>query len=163
MSTNPFAVASSTAPAAPAAPTAAPVAPAAPAAPVIEPDDDEILESEEGDTGVKLTKTGKPRKPRNRTITSADKNHILTHYCSEATGDIAKQLGLTRAQVYNVVRNSRKQLEEQLENPELPNEMKHRIQVALSKLPKKESTFGGGAAGTRKQTSIDDILAGLGV
>lgn len=153
---NPFAVASAAAPAAPAAP-------AATTEEVVEAASNESVE-EVAASGEKKTrkKSDKPRKERNRTITDDDKKHVLAHYCSAATGDIAKQLGLTRAQVYNVVRNTRTELEKQLENPAIPAETKARIELALSKLPRKE--FNGGASGgSRKSQTVDDILAAFGI
>jgi len=160
MSSNPFAVASN----------AAPAAPAATIVPVETTEEDsldaanESIEAAAGVTGEKKArkKSDKPRKERNRTINDEDKRHVLSHYCTAATGDIAKELGLTRAQVYNVVRNTRTELEKQLENPAVTPEVKSRIELALSKLPRKE--FNGGASGgSRKSQSVDDILAAFGI
>jgi predicted DNA-binding protein YlxM (UPF0122 family) len=161
-SVNPFAVASSTT-SAPAAPVAD--QPAATETPNVTADqqvDDLIAAATGEEGGKKRKKSDKPRKPRNRTITEEDKKVILARYHNEATGDIARSLGLTRAQVYNVVRNTRKELEKFLENPELPEDAKNRINAALAKLPKKEG-LGGGATGPRKQQTLDDILAGFGL
>lgn len=162
-SVNPFAVASSTT-SAPAAPVAdQPAVTETPNVASVDQQVDELIAGTTGEEGgKKRKKSDKPRKPRNRTITEEDKKVILVRYCNEATGDIARSLGLTRAQVYNVVRNTRKELEKFLENPELPEEAKNRINAALSKLPKKEG-LGGGATGPRKQASLDDILSSFGL
>lgn len=143
---NPFSTASAAAPEAPAAVVDPVVAAAASTA-----------------DAPKKTKTGKDRKERNRTITESDKKHILASYATTATGDIAKELGLTRAQVYNTVRNTRKELQKHLDNPEVSAEAKARIQQALDKLPAKEFSGGAASGAGRKNASLDDILSSFGI
>lgn len=164
MSQNPFATTAPAAeetPAAPAAPQAAPTAPAAapqaaPAAPQAAPAAPQAAPAVDPATGKK------PRKKPNRQMTLDERKFVIENYSTRSTSDMARELGLTRQQVYRTVHEARGKIKERIEaatqanNTELANKLQAYMQ---EKLP--EKPFGGGAGGASKGSSVDTVLDDL--
>ncbi len=169
MSQNPFAT---TAPAAepvqhvtPAAPQAAPVSPAAPQAAPAAPQAAPVSPAA-AVVGDMATDSKKPRKKPNRQMTLEERKFVIENYSTRSTSDMARELGLTRQQVYRTVHEARGKIKERIEsatqsnNTELANKLQSYMQERLPEKP-----FGGGAGGASKGSSVDtvldDLLAGV--
>lgn len=155
MTANPFNK-TATAPAAPVPPTAPTAAPnAAPTAPTAAPT------PEAAPTGKR------PRKTPNRQMSIDERKFVVENYSKMDTNEIARQLNLTRQQVYRTVYESRKTLQERLKNlneaadfPEKAQQIE-KIQKILDLLPSKPFGGGGNAGGHRKsavETAVDALL-----
>lgn len=153
---NPFAQA------APVAPAVAPVAPVA-AAPVAEAPAAVDASAPAVEKTKKAKGDRKPRENNNKKMEDADRIAIIKRYQSEDIGAIAASMGYTRSQAYNVVRNTRLLLEEEVEkNPNMLPERRAQIDKTLELVRGKE--FGKGATAGASKTSeekVNDILAAL--
>jgi hypothetical protein len=117
------------------------------------------------DGAAKLTKSGEPRKKPAVRLTAADRKHILAQYATTDTSVIAQELSktngteVTRQQVYNCVRQTRKNIEDRIEAAKASNDqatitkLQSYVEIAL---PHKE--FGGGASKGKGKSDIDTIL-----
>lgn len=155
---NPFATATtSTTPAPVAAAPVAEIPTASVAAPV-------APTSEEVSVDTKVKKEKKARTSNNKKMEEEDRLAIIRRYQNEDIGLIAQSMGYTRSQAYNVIRNTRILLTEEIEaNPEMPADRRAQIDRILEMVKGKE--FGRGAvAGAVSKTStekVSDILASL--
>jgi|SaaInl7_135m_RNA_FD_contig_41_1445513_length_796_multi_6_in_0_out_0_2 hypothetical protein len=115
--------------------------------------------------GAKVNKNGEVRKKPAVRLTSEDKKIILDQYATKDTSIIAQELSklngneVTRQQVYNCVRQTRKNIEDRIEAAKAANDQGSiaKLQAYVeAKLPHKE--FGGGAAKGKGKSDIDSIL-----
>ena len=169
---NPFAAnrapQATQAPAASAAPVAAaPVAPGT--APMEAPEVTAPGMPPQGVPTAAPVADNKPRKPRktpNRQMTDDERKYVLQNYSLKSTGDIARDLGLTRQQVYRTVHESRKALLKRKEALEAQAQsaerdaMIEKVNKLLDTLPAKP--FGGGnTVGGKRKNGIDTVLDSL--
>jgi len=165
---NPFATATAatTAPVAPVATTApAAVEAAVTATPVVEATVTVASASQEVavDAPKKEKKAKKPN--TNKKMEEADKLSIIKRYRSEDIGVIADSMGYTRSQAYNVIRNTRILLTDEIAaNPEMTAERRAQIDRILEMVAGKEFGRGGIAGGAAPKTpteKVNDILTSL--
>ena len=108
----------------------------------------------------------KPRKKPNRQMTLDERKYVIENYHCRSTSDMARELGLTRQQVYRTVHEARGKIKDRIEaataggNPAMATKLQAYM---AEKLP--EKPFGGGAGGASKGSSVDtvldDLLAGV--
>jgi len=157
MTANPFAVNEGPQPEAPqATQQAAPQTEAQ----TVTPDAENSVPKPKNPGGKGKTVADGTRKKPNRPVTPEEVEYILKNYAHKETSEIAKELGLTRMQVYGKVREARKKLLEKAEKETDPAKKQKILDWIETHLPSKKDSFGGGR---KKGSVVDEVLSSLGL